>query len=316
MTAPAQVSSDRAVVRAVLSLVAGAVIISFAPVFVLTSGVGPTVSAFWRMVVGGVTLTAIALLSPRVRWPSRRGLLLTLAAAACFCADLMSWHRSIHWIGAGLATILVNFQVFVLAAFGILVLRERVSWRLAVAIPLALAGLFLLVGLTWNDLGNTHRSGVLLGLVAAACYAGYLLLLRATQRDSSSSVVATVAVLSLGCAVILGVAGWLQGESFALPDAGGVGVLVAYGLGPQVLGWLLITRGLAVVKASRAGLILLLQPALAFVWDMSLFGRATTSVELVGAVLALSAIYLGSVPESRRRAEGAAGGDSGQRTRA
>jgi len=41
------------------------------------------------------------------------------------------------------------------------------------------------------------------------------------------------------------------------------------------------------------GLILLLQPALAFVWDILFFGRPTRAVELVGAAITLGAIYLG-----------------------
>jgi drug/metabolite transporter (DMT)-like permease len=294
MPAPTRLFSTRPELPATLSLVAGAVIISFAPVLVLSAGVGPTAAAFWRMVFGGGALLALAALSPRVTWPRGRTLLLVLAASLCFCADLVSWHHSIHWIGPGLATILVNLQVFVLAGFGLLVLRERISLRLLLAIPLALAGLVLLVGLSWNDLGATHHAGVLLGLLAAVFYGSYLLLLRTAQTRSSPSVVATVAVLSLACAAVLGAAALLQGESLALPDERSAVVLVAYGLGPQVLGWLLITHGLAAVKATRAGLILLLQPALAFLWDLAFFGRPTTPVELLGATLALTAIYLGA----------------------
>jgi len=44
---------------------------------------------------------------------------------------------------------------------------------------------------------------------------------------------------------------------------------------------------------SRAGVLLLLQPAGAFLWDVLIFGRPTTGRELVGAGLALLGIYLG-----------------------
>jgi drug/metabolite transporter (DMT)-like permease len=43
-----------------------------------------------------------------------------------------------------------------------------------------------------------------------------------------------------------------------------------------------------------AGLALLLQPALAFGWDILFFDRPTTMLEYVGAAVVLAAIYLGS----------------------
>ena len=42
------------------------------------------------------------------------------------------------------------------------------------------------------------------------------------------------------------------------------------------------------------GLILLLQPLLAVVWDVLFFARAFTLIEGIGALLVLLAIYLGS----------------------
>ena len=61
----------------------------------------------------------------------------------------------------------------------------------------------------------------------------------------------------------------------------------------QGLGWLLISRGIPYVEATRAGLVLLLQPALAFVWDILFFARPIGETDAVGALLALSAIYFG-----------------------
>ena len=58
------------------------------------------------------------------------------------------------------------------------------------------------------------------------------------------------------------------------------------------------SRALVVVEASRAGLILLLQPTLAFIWDVLFFARPTGVVDALGAGLALTAIYIGG---TRRR---------------
>jgi drug/metabolite transporter (DMT)-like permease len=92
-----------------------------------------------------------------------------------------------------------------------------------------------------------------------------------------------------------------EGESLRVPSLTTGGILLAYGVTAQVVGWLLISRGLPHVEAGRAGLILLLQPSLAFVWDILFFHRPTDAADVTGAVLALVAIYLGTRGHVRAR---------------
>jgi drug/metabolite transporter (DMT)-like permease len=63
----------------------------------------------------------------------------------------------------------------------------------------------------------------------------------------------------------------------------------------QCLGWLAISSGLAGVRPALAGLILLLQPTLSYLWDVLFFDKPTGLVELCGVALALGGIYCGSV---------------------
>ena len=60
------------------------------------------------------------------------------------------------------------------------------------------------------------------------------------------------------------------------------------------LGYIFIVSSLPKVTTTEAGLALLLQPILSFVWDVLFFARAMTPMELAGAAIALFAIYLGS----------------------
>jgi drug/metabolite transporter (DMT)-like permease len=277
-----------------LRLTAGAVLISFAPVLVNIARVGPTPAGFYRLLFGGLVLGAVVI-ARRGRWSAgRRHLIMSAVAGAFLALDLAVWHRSILLIGPGLATILANFQVFFLAGFGILLLGERMTWRLGVAVPIAMVGLFLVFGIDWNALDAAYRVGVGFGLLTALCYASYLLSLRRAQAGAGKAdPIATMAILSLIAAGLLAVTVRLEGESFRIPDWSTFWILVAYALVPQVAGWVLIATALPQVDASRAGLTLLLQPTLAFVWDLLLFGRPTTVVQAGGAVLTLGAIYLG-----------------------
>ena len=87
----------------------------------------------------------------------------------------------------------------------------------------------------------------------------------------------------------------LEGESFVIPDSKTWISLIAYGFVGQVLGWVLISRGIAKVDASRVGLVLLLQPSLSFIWDILFFKRPAGLIEILGCIIAITAIYMGSV---------------------
>jgi drug/metabolite transporter (DMT)-like permease len=255
--------------------------------------VGPTAAGFYRMFFGGLVLAA--LLAWR-REPPRfgSGLAWIGVAALAFAFDLIFWHRSILAIGTGLATLLANFQVFIVAVVSVLFLGERGGWRLAAAVPLALIGLALIVGVDVGDLGAQRGLGIALGLATAICYATYLLALRAGRAAHAGSPTALVTLISLACAGLLAIAVPLAGESFAIPTARDAALLLAYGVVGQVLGWVLISRAVDQVPASLLSLVLLLQPVFAYLWDVVFFARGFTATELAGAALALAAIQLGA----------------------
>jgi drug/metabolite transporter (DMT)-like permease len=289
--------------RAMLQLTLGATLISFSPVFVKLAQVGPTTSAFYRMLFGGVILLAILLVRRERVWAGWGALGLALVAGIFFALDLSLFHQSILFVGPGLSTLLGNFQVFFLAAFGILVYRERPGWLYLLSLPLAVAGIYLIVGGDWQGLSAQFKIGILLSLGGALCYATYLLLMgRPQARAGALSPLANLTIICWITIPILGGGSFLQGQSLALPDLRTGGLLLAYAAGSQVLGWWLISSGLPYLDASRAGLLLLLQPALAFLWDILFFQRPTTIVEGVGAAMTMGAIYLGTMGRSKYNA--------------
>lgn len=276
-------------------LVFGAGLVSFAPVLVRATSVPPTTSAFYRMFLGGLALALIVLVGRARKFPGNRVVLgLTLAGFA-FAFDLFFWHRSIHIVGPGLATLLAGFQVFVMALAGLLFFGERLRWQLVLAVPAAFLGITLIIGFDWGGLDQTYRLGVYFGLATALCYSTVLLLMRWTQANAVNRgfPIIEVAIMSLACAAMLLAVALINDESLAIPDVREAGLLIAYATVAQV-GWVVIVSGLNKVPVALAGLVLLMEPTLAYVWDIVIFSRATTALQALGALLAISAIYLGS----------------------
>ncbi len=283
-----------------LRLFIGAALISLSPVWVKLVEVSPTTSGFYRVLIGGVALAAYLAVSGQRLALSRKTWQVLLVAAMFFALDLWFWHRSINYIGPGLSTLLANFQVFIMTAAGIILLHETPRPVQLLAIPLALFGLALIVGLDWDSLPEDYRAGVIFGLLTAASYAGYLLTLRRSRQGSKHKLpTREVAIISLVTALILGASAVVEGESLAITTMDDAVWLVCYGILSHCIGWMFIASSLPHVTTTEAGLALLLQPTLSFVWDVVFFARPMTATELVGAAIALAAIYLGSRPTSK-----------------
>jgi drug/metabolite transporter (DMT)-like permease len=280
---------------ALVRMTIGAALISTTSIFVRWAHVAPTTSAFYRMLFGGIMLLLLLLARRQWRRPSLAEVLVLTLPALTFGVDLMMWHRSIREVGPGLATLLGNLQVFIMAGVGIVLYRERPGWRFALGVLLALAGLWLLVGVGWDRLTPAYHLGVVLGLLTGVAYAVFMLSLRRAQlRSARLTPEWTLCLVSLLCAIALGGAVAVENAGFAIPDTQSWLALLGLGLFGQVLGWVLIARAMPQLPASLVGLLLLQQPVLSFLLDVILFGRPTAPSDWIGLGLSLVGIFIAS----------------------
>lgn len=288
---------------ALVQMILGATAISTTSLFVKLAHVGPTMSGFYRMAFGGAMLLAGLVALGQWRRVRASEIAWLLIPAVAFALDLILWHRSILYVGPGLATLLGNFQVFLMALAGWALYRERLGLFFVAGIALAFAGLWLLVGLDWHAVGAQYRVGVVFGIVTGIAYAVYMLSTRHAQRAGHVRLAPAqlLCVSSLLCAAVLGTAAAIEGESFAIPDLPSWSALLGLAFCGQVLGWVLLTRAMPLLPASTIGLLLLLQPALSFIFDVLLFARPTRLLDWTGVALSLLGIFVGSYPPGRNK---------------
>ena len=281
-------------VTPILWLVSGGLCISFAPIFIRLANVSPDIAGFYRLFFAAVSLVVVLYLRGEMQRLPPGPALLLVASGSFLAIDFMCWHRSIHLVGPGFSTLLANFQVFFTALFAWLLFREKVTRLFVLAIFMALLGLTFITGLDWSMLSSGFRSGIVFGLLAALCYSGYLLFLKESLKENVLSGMSVMLVVSISGAIVLGVVGLATGASFVIPDGGSLLALLGVGVLSTTIGWSMISSAVRHVPATVAGLVLLLQPALAFVWDVMIFDRPTGGAEIFGILVILSAIYLGS----------------------
>ncbi len=275
-----------------LNLTIGAVAISFSGVWVKIAEVSPSSAAFYRVFFGLIFLLVLRFQSPQKLLRKTPLLLTGSICGLLFALDLVCWHNSIRLIGPGLATLLGNFQVFILAGVGILFLKERYSPLLYLAIPLAILGLLLLVGIDWSAMGSDFKLGIGFGLATALFYSGYILSLKRLTIRTQDTFYPMILV-SFTTSVIIGLLMLAEGDSFTIPNLESLASLAGLGFLSQCFGWICIASSLPKINTTYAGLILLLQPSLAFVWDVVFFARPTDPLNWLGVCITLIAIYLG-----------------------
>ncbi len=280
----------------VIKMLIAAIIISTSSVWVKTSQVDPSVSGFYRMFIGGSVLLVYCGFKRFDLWRGWRYFSWLFLAAAFFAVDLYFWHRSIFYVGPGLATLLGNFQVFMMALAGFLLFKETIGWKFIFGLSVTMVGLFLLVGINWSDLSEQYKIGVVFGLLTAIAYTGFMLSLRHVQASKNSlSAVANLGIMSLLCSVILYIQLKTAGHTIDIPSTQSLISLLILGIICQVIGWLLITNAMPNLPASIVGVLLLLQPGLSMLWDVLFFNRPTGMLDLIGLAMVLIGVYLATL---------------------
>lgn len=285
-----------------LTALLGAFSISFSGVLYLYSGESPETASLFRCLYGLPILLFVALLERRqgIGRMSRRGVVLSVLAGVLFAGDLVTWHHAVDYVGAGLATVLGNLQV-VIVAFGTWMLfGERPANRTLVAMPVVLVGVVLIAGLISNQAyGTDPVLGVLLGIVAALTYAGYLMIIRRVNRTAGTA--APVAIATASTAVVSVIAGLAMGSLDVVPSWPGHFSLLLLGLSAQGAGYLFISYSLPRLPAAVTSIILLAQPVIAVFTAIVLVPETPSLEQLVGVAFVIGGIALATVPLRARR---------------
>jgi drug/metabolite transporter (DMT)-like permease len=287
--------------RPILAAVLGAGCIAFSGILVRLADVSPDTAAVFRCLYALPALGLIAWIERKrygpTAWRDRR---MAYLAGAFFALDLIFWHRSIIAVGAGLATVLGNLQVVFVGFVAWLLLGERPSGRIFVAVPVVLIGIVLISGIVEEGAyGTDPVLGTVYGILTALAYTAFVLLLRQANRDirrPAGPLFDATLTSTVLCAV-----GGLVLRDLDWPDPTAHAWLVTLALTSQVLGWLLISVSLPRLPAAVTSVVIMLQPVGSVFLAMVLIDEAPSALQLLGVALVLAGVAI--VALARRRIE-------------
>jgi len=282
--------------RPVPLVLAGALAISFSAILYRYSEVSPSTGAFFRSLWALPPLWLVARLEDRRFGPRpRRARLIAWTAGVFFAVDLILWHNAIEQVGAGLATVLGNTQVVLVALLAWAALGERPPRSALAAIPVVGVGVILISG-AFEDgaYGANPPLGALFGVLTGLAYSVFLLTLREGSRDlrrPAGPLFDATLASAIGC----GLYGALAGDLDLTPSLGATGWLILLALSSQVFGWLLISISLPRLPAALTSVMLTFQPLCAVLFAALLLDESPSHWQLLGAACILAGLVVASL---------------------
>jgi len=302
-------AADRTARTAFAVLLAGAVGIAFAPIFVRLSEAGPTATAFWRVLLAAPVLwAAVGVRGQRAAPPVVPGrpppVWPLLLPGLFFAGDLAFWHWSIRFTSVANATLLANLAPIFVTLGSWLLFGERFTRTFLAGGAVAIVGAVVLMSDSLS-FGPEHLLGDALGLITAMFYGGYILSIgRVRAHFSTLTVMAWSTVVT--AAVLLPVA-LLSGEAFLPATAAGWLVLLALAWVSHVGGQGMIAYALAHLPAAFSSVSLLLQPVTAALLAWVLLAEPLGPVQALGGAVVLAGILVarrGALARRQRPAPG------------
>jgi drug/metabolite transporter (DMT)-like permease len=280
----------------VLAGLLGATAIAFSAILVRLAKVEPSTAAVFRCFYAVPLLAVLAWRETRAYGPRpRRDRWIGALAGVLFSADLILWHHSIADVGAGLATVLGNLQVVLVAFAAWTVLGERPERGIIAAVPVVFTGAVMISGvLEDGGYGRDPVLGTVYGVLTTLAYSAFLLVLRQINRDVRRPAGPLLDATATSAAVSA-VAGALLGEVSLVPGWPAHGWLVLLALTSQVVGWLLISVSLPRLPAALTSVLLLVQPIGSVLLAFVILGERPSALQLGGVTVVLLGVCLATL---------------------
>jgi drug/metabolite transporter (DMT)-like permease len=226
-------------------------------------------------------LAVVVLVVAVRRWPSRDAWRVGLPIGIALAAGYFFQTEGLVSVKPGIAGLLTGLLVVFTPLYDRLLFRTRLRTKTVVSVVAALGGTFLLTGA-----GAGLSIGDLLVVVSALAFALQVVLL----SHSGESTWSVGFIQMFVCAVVFLCLGTTSGVPYPKISGEVVFVLAVTGVLASALAILFQTWAQKKMSASRAGLLLAAEPALALGFAVVLTGERLDGVQLVGAVVLIGAI--------------------------
>lgn len=233
-------------------------------------------------------LTACGTIGLFILW-TRRSLNLSgswlwcLASGACLASSSLFFFLAVQTTAIGTAVLACNTGPIFYITWVCLFLGEKLERRTLFALPMAMAGILLLVSGSEISLSSRDFVGILYGLVSGLSYSFVVLIAKGVPRIPTTSLIlvqAAVATVMFAPATL---------SLPAIPGGLSLAAMICMGAVHSCLCLGLYFNALKAVKVQHAGILGYLDPASAIVYAYLCFGEVPPLTTVLGGLCILAA---------------------------
>jgi len=266
----------------------GILCISWSAIFVKLTDVSGLSSAFYRMFIGFIGVLPIWLFRKRslIGWKPAS---VAVVCGVIFACDIAVWNISILMTKAAISTLIANLAPVWVGIGAILFLKEKPGRIFWIGTAIALFGVSVIVGI--NQIYHSRlNAGHFLAILASLFYAFYLLIMRKGRQKLDTVTFTMISMLS--STVVLFIIAIITHTSLSGFSLSTWEALAGLGLISQLSGWLAINYAIAFMPSTVASVSLLSQSVFTALIAVPVLGEKLTRMEIFGALIVLSGIFL------------------------
>ena len=268
-------------------------------VFVKNIPLQSSVIAMIRGYLGGAILLIVMLITgkkPDVKSIKKNALALFLSGAAIGVNWILLF-QAYNYTSVAVATLCYYMQPVMLIILTPFLLREKLSLKKIICVPVAFSGMVLVCGI-FNSQQNISIKGIVLGLGAAVFYTSVIIVNRKLKDispyDSTLVQLLTAAVVITPYNIVT------HQINFIKLDITGVLMLVTVGIVHTGITYYLYFSSVKHLSSETVAIYSYIDPAFAVVLSVFLLGEGMDSYGLVGAVLILGAALFSEIKIKKR----------------
>lgn len=307
--------------KAVTILLIGTACLAFSGIWVKASNFEPATSVVLRCWIAFFCfLPFVAIEIKDKGWLNKNGFIWAMIAGLILGVDFTAWNYAIFYVGAGVASVLLNLQIIILPLLAFFIDKEAIARSYWFVLPIMAIGIAMVGGVFDGPSGEgpatiygipTAVLGTLLGVLSGICYGSYLYTSRKSTRVNPGRYVQPIMWVSFFQGIPPLIFMLIRGEGFdftngVLLDAqlpaepetmvgdpitgiNWVWMIMLAVLG-QFIAWLFVQIGSVNMDPTLSAGLLLLSPVSTIFIAAGLFGEIPSILQIIGVVLVLGAV--------------------------
>ena len=275
--------------KIILVLGFGLIVLSFASILIKLTQAPTIVIAAGRLTIASLVLTPFFWFKfPKIRLelkPVKWGLI--FLSGLFLAMHFTLWIESLSHTSVSSSVVLVAMNPIFVAILSPIILREKITFRIGLAVVLGAIGAIIIASQGLNSLIMTK--GNLLALGGAVCAGGYMIVGRRIRPQIS--LISYIYIMYTTAAILLLLGVLLTGQHLTGYSWQAYLFIILLALGPQLVGHTSFNWALGYITAPVVAMTILGEPIGTTILSWAILAQPPTLREIIGGIIICIGIY-------------------------